>query len=146
MAVKKSTPKFIASDGQKFDDQESAERYDSLIEAKRNFETAKASYNRALAKSQKTADGEPFEGFGDHYFVGWLQGEVRFQRVSFYEYDLQVETDGTIKMKPYGFKDVYLPISELYRYERNAKKKYADHLREERDNIDKQIKRIEAGQ
>jgi hypothetical protein len=143
MAVRQSKPKFVASDGEKFDSQEDAERYDLLIEAKRVFDSAKRSYDRALARSQKTADGEPFEGFDTHWHVGWFRGEARCCRVSFYEYELRVETDGTIEIKPYGEKDVYLPIKELYRYEKNARKKYAEYLREQRDRLDKEIERAE---
>jgi len=143
MAVKQTTPKFVTSDGTKFDDKAAAERYEELIEAKRMFQQAKATYDRLLATTQKTADGEPFTGFSDYWHVGWYSGELRCWRVSFYEYAIQISDDGTISIKPYGAKDCYLNIGELYQHERNAKVKYAEHLREKRIELDKEIEQIE---
>lgn len=72
MAVRPVPAKFAAEDGEEFDTVEEAALHDQLITARREYDEARQKWSRAVAVTQKTADGELFDFgsiFRSYYFV-----------------------------------------------------------------------------
>jgi hypothetical protein len=104
MAVKESPRTFRASDGREFSSKRDAERYEMLLQAKRVHDNAKAVLCRALAETQKTADGVPFEFgvFKDYYYIMEWDGFPHLRQVDFVcmhgADDFVLHADGTISL------------------------------------------------
>lgn len=139
MPVKESPKTYTASDGTEFDSKAEAERYDNLLQAKEKYDSARTLLCRALAESQKTADGVAFEFgvFRDYYSILEWDGFPRLHTVqSLYMHsneDFELEQDGTIylvEQRATNQRRTYR-IGELYYHESEAKKALVE-VREKR--------------
>jgi hypothetical protein len=123
MGVREIPQTFRTSDGREFTDKGEAERHEALVEAKREYDTARAVLGRRLAETQKTADGRPFEFgvFGDYYFVteGW-SGMPELLTVSFFGNNFSIDehriAEVVILQRAQGRdRDSEYRIADLYR-------------------------------
>lgn len=97
MAVTATPVKYRASDGASFATQAEAERHDRLVTAQRQFEKAQAALDRALAESQKTADGKLFTFLHRFYYVHDHFCELPdLREVEFYRPQVEVDRDGSV--------------------------------------------------
>ena len=126
MAVTKAPEQFKTSDGQKFDTIEEAERHEVLITAREQYNQGRRAFNRALAMTQKTADGELFDFgiFRDYYYItpGW-SGCPALQAVNFLGWNYEVEDNDDVKISKERDSDrqrISYPIKDLYRHKRKA--------------------------
>ena len=99
MAVKQTKPTFQCSDGKEFPTQAEADRHEDLMVAKDEYETARRKFGIALAKTQKTADGKPFE-FGimrNYWYIRCWNSLPRLFVVDFYLWDFQFDERSAVQ-------------------------------------------------
>lgn len=85
---------FRTEDGQEFTDKASAERHEKLVAAKAAYEDARQQYAKALAETQFTADGYPFDLNTRHtyyYVTGLWNGSPEVDSVSFYLWNIDLD-------------------------------------------------------
>jgi len=123
MAVTTKPTTYQASDGKEFDNEEEAKLHDELVTARTEYDEARHRFSRAVALTQKTADGELFDfKSGDYWFVtDYYNQEPRLKRVHFIGWNFEVteysdgveisqeETDGNNHSSRYHY-----PINKLY--------------------------------
>jgi hypothetical protein len=158
MAVKKVPQVYETSDGLEFESKKQAERHEALVEAKSLFEGAFQRMGRALAGTQKTADGELFE-FGvccDYYVIApcWA-GLPRLRKIwfSFMGDDrFEIEADDEITLILHEGDGQHrtrtrFKVSELYHSEKEAKKALLvaqeERIKEFTEEIDELRKSLE---
>jgi hypothetical protein len=131
MAVSTKKQTYTAH-GREFDKKEDAERYDALETARQGFDDAREKYDKLLAQSQRTADGQRFElgRYGDYWFIVNVLSFPDLRRVAFYGWNLQAREDkaGVSIREPRGDggrEDHWFPIKELYADESEARKALA---------------------
>jgi hypothetical protein len=86
MAIQAVPQKFRASDGREFVTQREAERHERLITAETSYRDSRRAFGRALAQTQKTADGALFD-FDRWTYIALLRpfGQLpRLREVRFY--------------------------------------------------------------
>lgn len=127
MSVKQIPQKF-ESHGREFDTPEEATRYDALCIARETLEKAQRAFQRLLGDSAKTADGISFEfGLFNTYWhvVTPFHTMPYLQKYGYYGRDWSVKEDGeTIEIRQDSGEKrsaAYVPISELFRFERSAR-------------------------
>ena len=94
MAVKKVPGTYAASDGQEFDDEEEAKRHDELITARQEYDDARKKFNRVLAQTQKTADGETFDFglFTSYYYItDYYYTQPSLKHVNFLGWNFEID-------------------------------------------------------
>ena len=124
--MKKREPIYECIDGRQFPTQEDADRHEALATAEHDFLEARQRLGVLLAKSQKTADGKPFEFdvYDDYFYVspGW-QGMPHLHTVSFgherFDFDAQdrfqlIVREGE-KERRYAIADLYASKDEAER-------------------------------
>lgn len=81
-----------ASDGRTFDNEEEAERYEALIEIRDTYKRARKDYARTLAKTFKTADGQPFNfsQWSYYWVTPWHYHMPRVQKVEIWKPDFDI--------------------------------------------------------
>lgn len=135
MTVKTVPTKFETSDGKEFDTKEEAERHDELILARKAYKDARHTLGVILARSQKTADGVPFDFslLRDYYYIsdGWASLPA-LRRVSFYIWNFEFDERDVFEIKQWDERGkgeqmmITYKINELYYSEREAKKALLD--------------------
>jgi hypothetical protein len=129
MTIKQVPAKYQASDGKEFDNEEEAQLHDELITAREEYNAARGKFSRAVAATQKTADGELFDfKSGDFWFVtDYYNQEPRLKRVHFLGWNFEIteysdrveisqdETDGNNRQQRHSY-----PINKLYTTKRRA--------------------------
>jgi|SRR6185369_2448213 len=129
MTVKQVPAKYQASDGVEFDNEEEAKLHDELITARKEYDEARGKFSRAVAATQKTADGELFDFRGGEfwYVTDYYNQEPRLKRVYFLGWNFEVteygdrveisqdETDGNNRQQRHSY-----PINKLYTTKRRA--------------------------
>lgn len=127
MAVEQVPTQYRTSDGKQFKTAGEAERHERLITAQAKYEEAQREFRRAMAETQRTADGRLFE-FGmlrDYYCIEWgAAGPPYLRTVSFYVWDCRVHEDNghVYVTERDGKADREHRISSLYASEREAKR------------------------
>lgn len=120
-------PKLRTSDGREFTNPKEAERHQEMLSAREAFADAHRKLGRALARTQTTADGEPFDFgvFRTYYYVREPYGQTpRLGEVSFYAFDFSfTERDDvfTIIQRDKG-NETHYHINELYLHRDNAER------------------------
>lgn len=155
MPVKQVPVKYEASDGQEFDTEEEAQTHDDLIKARAEYDTARQNFNRVLARSQKTADGEEFDFslFRTYYYVtGHYDRMPWLKSVSFLGWNFEIsEHDDIIEISQnegeMGREHRYpYPINKLWVDKRKANEALINALHswldEQRRTINDTIKEI----
>jgi hypothetical protein len=129
MAAKiKQKTTFIASDGREFDTGEEVERYEVLKQAEEQLEEVVRSYNLAVARILKTADGYPFE-LGREYYIVWEHAyNEGISQQYFWPRETRVYNDGsrlpTVLWSGRASGDNKITefyLDDIYTKERNAK-------------------------
>lgn len=97
---------YQTSDGRKFTDEAEAKRHEVLVQAEQQYKEARHAFGLALAKTQKTADGKPFDfgGRGYRYVVRPNGSPPRLVEVSIYGgygFDFD-DRDGFVILQPAG--------------------------------------------
>lgn len=116
---------YRTSDGAEFSDEEAAARHEMLVETEKEYKAARRKYNKALLKTQKTADGQPFRlgTWDEYYWIGpsWYGGWPQLRTVHFYPWSMELDYNDelTIMHREDGEWQEYR-ISDLYANEANA--------------------------
>lgn len=128
MAIQTVPSRYKTSDGREFGNETDAQRHELLIAAKRKYEDARHEYARALAESQRTADGQPFNlsGMHDYYYItdGYFS-MPEIVRVDFWYWNCDInEADETVIVVLDSQKATRREyrISSLYYWKGNARK------------------------
>jgi hypothetical protein len=130
MSITEVAARFKTTDGQEWERKEDAERHQAFVDAEEELAKARRRYQRALAGSQKTADGVAFEPglMKDYYAIHFTLSGPRLERISFGGWNFRCEhrsdangvyvvvMDTDIQGRARDF-----PIRTLYAHERNAK-------------------------
>lgn len=126
----KTTPVQYESNGRKFKTETEAKRFDAICTAREELECAQRKFQRVLAESAKTADGEPFR-FGVfcdywHVFKPW-NTMPRLEKFCYMCLSWSVKEDGeTIQIREDENADPhkrrYIDIAELYASETVGRK------------------------
>jgi hypothetical protein len=149
MAVEQIPASFRASDGSKFATEKEAKRHDERITAARDFEQARRTLAKAIAKSQKTADGELFDfGWRDYWFVTQTYKHMpTLFSVQFNGwYDMKFQFDGErcriADDSQRSDRISYYDIGDLYKHKKNAvaalKQKQAEYIAQCQEELDQQ--------
>lgn len=127
--ARKKPELFVAEDGKEFESEEEADRHNLLIAADRAFQSARKQYDRVLAESQMTADGEPFRAVAaaDYWYVKDVFCWPELHCVSFYLSNFALNEHGQIELLEYHGRNHDLSvrhfrIADLYARDRNAKR------------------------
>jgi len=150
MAVKKTTPKFVASDSKEFDNQADAERHDTLVVAVSTFEKARTDLLHAMAHTKRTADGELMDPrrWGTYFYVRESWSEPSVVEVSLY-YNTQIELRGEriYLVSPYSGRNnesQSYPLCELYAKRKNADRALRTVLEARAAELQKRIDELPA--
>lgn len=134
--AKRTKPKFETEDGREFDTREAAERHERVAAATEKYNDARREFGRALAETQKTADGKRFSFDQSCYWyvtdgifniptiveVRYLGSNLEFDDSDeFTIIDKLYQSDGHVSRNEYK-------ISKLYATEAAAKKAYVDAI------------------
>lgn len=123
--------RYKTTDGVEHTTKEAAERRQQLLDAEGEYEKARERYERVLAMSQFTADGEPFRfGVRDYWHLRYVYGEglPRLERIDF-GYQTKVQLGGDrlelVVHEPVPdswntFRSRSYRISDLYAHQRVA--------------------------
>lgn len=125
--VKKIKAVYRASDGAKFETEAEAEAHEAVVNALEEYTEAKVRFTRAILKTQKTADGHPFDlsRTSVFYIIKSWPYFPHIERVSIYPYNVTVdERDvGTVidgRWEDYKWKTTEYRIADLYQNEQVA--------------------------
>lgn len=126
--ITKTKPKFITSDGCEFDTEDGAERHEELVAARDEYERARLAFGRALARTQTTADGHPFDlGIWAKYWrvrPGWA-GVPDLERMNWMwggKFDFCQRGDELVLIEKGAVPPREVPINEIYATRREADK------------------------
>lgn len=134
MKVKKIPPTYATSDGKEWASEAEALRHQTLLDAHQNFVIAEKQWHYALAESQVTADGVPFQfGIRDYYFVSWWSsGRPSLITVDFIGRNTSWDGEN-LRLIPYGAnlsKVNPIDIADLYYHKKNAQYELIKRLNE----------------
>ena len=127
--VREIAKKYRTSDGAEFDGKAEAVVHEELIECMEEYEAAKKRFARAVLKTQKTADGEPFDltKTREYYRVREWPYFPELERIIIYPHSVVIDErdcgcviDG--KWEGSKWKTTEYRISSLYYSEENALK------------------------
>lgn len=144
MAVHEVPQQFKTTDGRHFDDKETAERHQKLLDAKEAFAYAQSALGQVMAQTFKTADGKWFKWQAwDYYFPVFFHGGVpHICRVTFIGRNFEIDGE-KLYLQPYpdiGIKNV--EISDLYYSEKAAKVRLLEMLNEHKKEVVERIKKL----
>lgn len=130
MTIKEIPQMYETSDGQEFKNKMMAERHEEMVEVKHEYDTARRAYAKALAATQITADGRPFDlkSYHDYYFVTLgleILPAVRWVSFSYWNIELDDQDTGFLvqhEERRGGRQRIRYEIGKLYYFEKNAKK------------------------
>jgi len=148
MPITKRPQTFEASDGAEFATEAEAKRHQALLDASRDFRSAEKIYHQAIAKTQKTADGRPFEFgvFRDYYLIHWWGDRPRLVTIDFIGRDSILE-DGKLYLVPGPDKRQAVPrvaVEELYVDRLAARKELLRRLEEWIADVNREIEELMA--
>ena len=149
--VKAISVKYKSSDGQEFETEEQAQSHEELIEAKKQYETARSVYGQHLFESQKTADGHPFDlcAYRDYWYVGRFLSFPLLERVSFHRGNCGLnDRDETVIIQHQdddrGCRQfTEYSIGDLYLYEKNAQVALLAAQKERLEELSKSVEELQ---
>ena len=155
MPIKAKPAQFVASDGKEFASQKEAEAHQELIESASKFDAARRRFYVAVAESQKTADGVPFDlnRWQDYYVLcrhGYCGPGLR--RIMFgYTTRIELSGDANDQVQLIVMEDANQGktasffISDLYFEKEAAHAALAQAIREHIAEKQEELKKLEAG-